>query len=150
MASEISAQQSSSLSRKSTSHQNEEWKCSLRFTGDNPLFPVEMFLKIIEVESDRRGLDDNDKVLEILSRIPDHPIMGANTTIENKSTLEMKGSPASLWKLRLMEKQRQKQQENNFSKESPSSDLSGTGGLNWSELKCDMLSEFGKPPNYSY
>ena len=67
MASERSAQQSSSLSRKSTSQQNEEWKCSLRFTGDNPLFPVEMFLKIIEIESNRRGLDDNDKVLEILT-----------------------------------------------------------------------------------
>ena len=147
MASEISAQQSSSLSRKPTSHQNEEWKCSLRFTGDNPLFPVEMFLKIIETESDRRGLDDNDKVLEILSRIPDHPIDRNDTT--NKSQLEVKGSPASLWKRRLMEKQRKKQQENNLSKES-GSDLSGTGGLNWTELKCDMLSEFGKPPNYSY
>ena len=142
MASERNAQQSSSVSRKSTPQQNEEWKCSLRFTGDNPLFPVEMFLRIIEVESDRRGLDDNDKVLEILSRIPDHPI-------ENKSTLAIEGSPASLWKRRLMEKQRKKQEENNLSKDS-GSDLSGTGGLNWTELKCDMLSEFGKPPNYSY
>ena len=152
MTSAACAQLSSSLSSKfkATSQKNEEWKCSLRFTGDNPLFPVEMFLKIIEEESNKRGLDDNDKVLEVLSRVPDHPQNCPDSeTNETKSVSEGKGSPASSWKRRLLEKQRKKQQENIFSKESDPNP-SKTGGLNWQELKRDMLSEFGRPPNQSY
>merc|ERR1712223_346855 len=42
-----------------------------------------------------------------------------------------------------------KQQENHLPSESDP-DISETGGLSWKELKCDMLSEFGKPPNHSY
>ena len=87
MTSETSAQLSSSISHriKMASKKNEEWKCSLRFTGDNPLFPVEMFLKIIEEESNKRGLDDNDKVLEVLSRVPDHPTNCSDSVPSNSS-----------------------------------------------------------------
>ena len=129
---------------KMPSIQTEEWKTSLCFTGDNPLFPVEMFLKIIEQEADKRGLDDNDKVLEVLSRVPDHrpSFDDGNTDYQSRGS-----SPASYWKRRLLDRQRKRQDDNSLK----DSDLSsGTGGLDWEELKCDMISEFGRQPNHTY
>ena len=96
---------------KMPTQETEQWKTSLCFTGDNPKFPVEMFLRIIEEQSRKRGLDDNDKVLEVLSRVPDY----RPSFDDNGTEMQSKGerSSASTWKRRLLEKQRKRQDEEN-------------------------------------
>ena len=129
---------------KMTKQVSDEWKTSLCFTGDNPMFPVEMFLRIVEEEARIKGLDDSDKVLEVLSRIPDYNPRDHDGIAETNVQIT---SPASSWKLKLLDKQRTKQDEN-IAKGLENS--SKTGGLNWDELKRDMISEFGHKPNHVY
>ena len=129
---------------KMTKQESDEWKTSLCFTGDNPMFPVEMFLRIVEEEAGTKGLDDSDKVLEVLSRIPDYNPRDQDGIAETNVQIT---SPASSWKLKLLDKQRKKQDEN-IAKGLEHS--SKTGGLNWEELKSDMISEFGHKPNHLY
>ena len=94
---------------KMTKQVSDEWKTSLCFTGDNPMFPVEMFLRIVEDEARIKGLDDSDKVLEVLSRIPDYNPRDHDGIAETNVQIT---SPASSWKLKLLDKQRKEQDEN--------------------------------------
>ena len=129
---------------KMSTTQPEEWKNSLCFTGDNPTFPVEMFIRIIEEESDKQGFDDNEKVLEVLSRVPDYRPSAKEPNTDYEPAVE---PPASAWKRKLLDRQRTMQGEDSLSN---SDEHSGTGGFNWEELKSDMISELGRKPNHSY
>ena len=94
----------------------ETWKSSLNFTGQNPVFPVEMFIELMEHKygkTNKACVDSTAKSIQpkiceqILKHISDND-----------------GSSASYWKNRAL-------LQNDISK------------LSWSALKKDLVKNFG-------
>ena len=95
----------------------ETWKSSMNFTGQNPVFPVEMFIELMEHKyrkSNKLSCNGTDKAVQpkICEQILKH--IDADD-----------GSPASYWKKRVLS-------QNDVLK------------LSWLALKKDLLKNFGQ------
>ena len=102
---------------------SDTWKSNLEFTGNNPVFPVEMFIALME-KSKKREIQDNDDscfVKKVLNQIP-HPTTSAAQNISQSVC------PGAIWK---------KKHGERLSK------------LDWNGLKQELLDNFGQKQKYS-
>ena len=99
------------------------WKSSLLFTGDNPEYPVEMFIALMENKRKQRDLHVDDKtfIKDVLSYIPD--IQHEKICSDNDACF-----PSTLWKTR---------------------EIDTIFTLDWENVKKKLLDEFGQNTNYS-
>ena len=98
----------------------ESWKCTLNFTGSNPVYPVEMFISLMEQKykiqfNSKDGSSEADSNLGsiILNHICDDEL-----------------TPAGLWKKQFL---------------SDSLSTSSQKTSTWSGIKKDLISHFGQP-----
>ena len=93
------------------------------FTGNDLCYPVEMFIHIMEYKFSLEELGTDEKMaLNILSHIPD-----TREVTKDDSDISANNCPAAIWKSKVNKK----------------------NGLKWSEIKLDLLEEFGSKAEYT-
>ena len=102
----------------------ESWKSSHIFTGDNPVFPVDMFVALMEYKHKEyiEGNNDTYVVKQVLNQIP-------NLGTTNDQDIVKNTSPAAIWKAKHIDR---------------------LLTLNWSGIKQELLTEFGQRKKYDF